>query len=159
MERPFAKQSTICISRRTNADAAYIECEVRGIYVLFYVMILVQTSVQVAKLLASRYYVNEISLDIELAGEGLVDILLMSTINSIHVLISYLILPLISALTFSMPRTCEFDIRPQLTISNRARRSPNSHNIRSTLHIGPVISKHGTLILHQSSCPCNRNLH
>lgn len=83
----------------------------------------------------------------------------MSTINSISILSSYLIPALISALTISIPPTSEFNIRPQLTISNRTRRSPNNHNIRTTLHIGPIISKHGTLILHQSSCPRDWNLH
>lgn len=64
---------TIFISRRTNADAAYIECEFKGKYVLFYIMILVQTFVQVSKFLASRYYVNEISLNVEVAEEGLAE--------------------------------------------------------------------------------------
>jgi hypothetical protein len=85
--------------------------------------------------------------------------LVVSTINIIHVLNSYLVLALIPALTFSMPPNNRFDSRPQLTISNRARRPPNSNNIRSTLHIGPIIPKYGTLILHQSSCPRDRNLH
>jgi hypothetical protein len=87
-------------------------------------------------------------------------ILFVSNINSIHVLSSCLVLALISALTFSMPHTCsEFNMRRQLTISNRPRCSPNSNDISPTLHIRPIIPKHGTLILHQSSCPRDRNLH
>jgi len=83
----------------------------------------------------------------------------MSTINIIHVLISYLVLASIPVLTSSMPPTGGSDIRPQLTISNRARRPPYSNDIRSTLNVGPIISEHWTLILHQSSCPRDRNLH